>query len=238
MNVLLVEGYYDHTSQSDPVKYKLNLFNPLDIQFNFSVTKTYKMKQNKVKKLDGSIEQFVSYEAKEVLYYDLNTSILASFYFEMDDNYDYYETYIDYQPVIDSSTRNLEQQESSDNKDLMSGGYFAFFMMAQMGGLYTFLKLVFGLFVNHFNTQSLYHAILNQVHESNINSKEEENDHSESDKNLKNKENSYKKEKDFIDFKALKSKIQEVDPLIRQNKRRKPIADVKNKSIFSKEETK
>ena len=192
MNVLLVEGYYDHTSQSDPVKYKLNLFNPLELQFNSSVTKTYKMKQNKVKKLDGSIEQFVSYEAKEVLYYDL-TSVLASFYFEMADNYDYYETYIDYQPVIDSSSRrnleqhdssarNLEQEESSSNKDLMSGGYFVFFVMAQMGGLYTFLKLVFGLFVHHFNTQSLNHKIMNQVHENNKLAKAQETKYDESNK--------------------------------------------------------
>ena len=174
MILVTVEGFYDHTSQNNPVKYKFTRPHQVYLNFGRYIIKSLNLKQNRVKQLDGSIELFVSYENGIESNVVADSQFLSTFIFEMADNYDYYETYIDYQPVInsslrnlqqdESSTRNLEQEESSSSKDLMSSEYFAFFVMAQMGGLYTFLKLVFGLFVHHFNTQSLNHNIMNSVY--------------------------------------------------------------------------
>ena len=73
--------------------------------------------------------------------------------------------YIDYQPII-NSRRNLNTD--SKERNLISEEYFVFYVFAQVGGLYTFLVLLFSLFVNHVTNQTFYHEIINEVHEQAI----------------------------------------------------------------------
>lgn len=63
----MTEGYYDPTDPEDPIKYKLNKNNFVPITYGGYAEKTYKLKENVVKTIEGNEEAFVS-----LLYDDSN----------------------------------------------------------------------------------------------------------------------------------------------------------------------
>ena len=166
MRIFISEGYYDPTDQNNPVKYKFNSRITVPVNYGWFSEKNLRIKQNQVKKLDGTIANFPSIQYEDTNFFGYSSYYLSILYLDLSDNYDYYDMYVDYQPVIDSSRRNLDS--ASDEEEIMSPEYFAFYIMAQMGGLYTFFILIFGIFVNHYNKQAFNHTTINEVYRFNI----------------------------------------------------------------------
>ena len=114
MQLFVVEGYLDYSSQSDPIKYRFNTDITVPLLYSESLISTNKIRTNQVKRLDGSIEKFTDFEHQNSLQFEYYpTRSPAVCMFELANNYDYYEMYIDYQPII-NSTRNLD----TDSKEI------------------------------------------------------------------------------------------------------------------------
>ena len=162
MRLIIVEGYYDPTDLDNPVKYKFNNKITVPTNYGWFSNKHLTIKQNQVKKLDSNTINFSTIQYEDANYFEYFTDYVSSCYFDLADSYDYYEMYIDYQPDLDSTRRNLDS--ASNEEELMSGEYLFFYVMAQMGFLYTFLYLNFGIFINHYNKQALNHTIINELY--------------------------------------------------------------------------
>ena len=165
IRIFTVEGYHDPSDPDNPVKHKLNNEITIPISIGFQSQKDIRLKQNQVKKLDGDIVNFTSVEHKDILTFRLSSYYLAICYFELANNYDYYENYVDYQPRNNSTRTNLNA--ASNEEKLMSNEYFAFYIMAQMGGLFLFFFHLFGAFVNYYNKHALNHTIINRLKSKN-----------------------------------------------------------------------
>ena len=74
--------------------------------------------------------------------------------------YTQYDQYINYQ--ISSSGRLLSSLSNSDEK-IMPDYYLAFYIMAQFGGLYAFLHLLFGIFMNRWTEQNLKQSLISNM---------------------------------------------------------------------------
>lgn len=100
----------------------------------------YKLLPNSITKFDNSKIAFpeVSFFGSSHQAYG---AILATrVIFSLAQEYREYEQYVDYQPYFDSS-RNLS---SENEKKKMPPQYFILYILAQVGGLYIFLKILFG----------------------------------------------------------------------------------------------
>ena len=162
MRLIIVEGYYDPTDLDNPVKYKFNNKITVPTNYGWFSNKHLTIKQNQVKKLDSNTINFSTIQYEDANYFEYFTDHVSSCYFDLADSYDYYEMYIDYQPDLDSTRRNLDS--ASNEEELMSGEYFAFYIMALMSGLYSFFILLFDIYVNHYNKQALNHTTMNEVY--------------------------------------------------------------------------
>ena len=139
----------------------------------------------------------------------------TSYLFKLSDTFQFFKAYTDTEVSIDSR-RNLEETPKEEN--LMSPVYFMFFVMSQIGGLYTFLKLFFSIFVSHFSNHSLNHFIINQIHRY-----KKKNSMKLKNENLKRRRSKRNKNRKVIpgdneDIQNQKSLVREKDPLIKQKK--------------------
>ena len=164
----MVEGYYDHSDFDDPVKYRINYDNYEVLNTYRSDQYLFKIQRHFLNKLDGSTQTFFT---AELLYFRYDEITVLSFYasiFILHHEYIQYDQYIDYR--LSPSTRRLNSESSTKNDSIMPGHYFVFYIMAQCGGLYVFLHLVFGLFMNRWTEQHFKQTLMNELY-SNIEAK-------------------------------------------------------------------
>ena len=95
---------------------------------------------------------------------DLVFQFFFGMYFTLHHEYIQYDQYVDYRNS--PTSRRLNNEESNKNDDIMPAYYFVFYIMAQFGGLYVFLHLVFGLFMNRWTEQHFKQALVNELHSS------------------------------------------------------------------------
>ena len=134
---------------------------------------------------NGTTLEFYTVEHGEAVIFDeVSGSIVAYDEYMIGNSYNLYEQYINYVPDI-SSRRNLNSasqhqtncilQEGipprsleSSEEDLMSTEYFIFYFMAQIGGLYSFLVLIFNFIVGHVASKSFEYDVINLVNDYNL----------------------------------------------------------------------
>lgn len=119
---------------------------------------------------NGSSSMFYSME--EIYYETIDLPVqqyLMIHYIHMANYVWFHEMRTIYEPVT-SSLRNLETQsdinakralEESKSEELMTIEYFSFYFIAQIGGLYTFLILILGLWMGWVTQKSLNLEIVN-----------------------------------------------------------------------------
>lgn len=126
--------------------------------------KLFAIHPNVVKKLDGTQTQFVSVTPI------FNTDMYGWYRklwvseFTLANTYTEYEQYINYRVMrySDDSRRNLSSSESS--KPILYPLYLVLFIMAQMGGLYQFLYLLFGTMMHKYVRLSSYQELIKAVY--------------------------------------------------------------------------
>lgn len=138
----------------------------------------YELDVNEVKFLNGSTATFLSpgrISVKNLYKATLPTSFLEV-RFQLSSKITLYNQYVEYQPVLlgrllgstDAANTNTITDSTSttkeENRD--SSAYFALFVMAQVGGLYSFLRLVFGWAVSLFADNLLAFEVINKLKSS------------------------------------------------------------------------
>lgn len=110
-----------------------------------------------------------------------NTSTGSSLTFQMSGYYEYLKMYNKTELVLSPTQRNLFSEtkqigrtqddsvqeptiETTEKYLIDSESYQVFYFMAQLGGLYSFLKLVFGVILNYVAHQSLMQTLINRVY--------------------------------------------------------------------------
>ena len=164
IQILIVEGHYDPEDYNDPIKYRINLDYSNTLALYGAEYTIMRVQRNVVNMLDGSTRTFYT---TKISYQDVVGISYYNFFgisFILNHEYIQYDQYIDYQ--ISPTTRRLNSETSDSNENLMPSYYFVFFVLAQYGGLYTFLHLAFGLFMNRWTEQHLKQAFVSELYSS------------------------------------------------------------------------
>ena len=160
--MVIIEGHYDPDDYNDPVKYRMmydysNYLVLSQIDHNF-----IRVKRNVVNMLDGSTRTFYTTDFSSIDSSGVPISTLFRANFMLDHEYTQYDQYVNYR--ISQTGRMLNSENSSNNENIMSGHYFAFYILAQFGGLYAFLHLFFGFFMSKWTEQHLKLTIVNEIY--------------------------------------------------------------------------
>ena len=123
-----------------------------------------RVQRNVVNMIDGSTRVFYKTVQVSVDVADFSFFDFYGVYFFLHHEYVQYDQYIDYQ--ISPTTRRLNSGNTAGNEEIMPSYYFAFYILAQFGGLYAFLHLVFGFFMNRWTEQHLKQAFVNELYSS------------------------------------------------------------------------
>ena len=163
-SVYVVEGYYDPDNYNNPVKYRINAELGTYLILNQTDNYHFKVKGNVVNMLNGVTREFYT---TELGIHDFNyepTIKDLNYTFMLNHEYTQYDQYIDYE--ISPTARRLDSESSSVNYDIIPGHYFMFYIMSQLGGLYVFLHLIFGLLMNKWTEQHLKQTLMNELYSS------------------------------------------------------------------------
>ena len=163
--MISVEGYYDPDDYNDPVKYRVNPYYSRYISLYDANYLQLKVQRNVVRMLDGTNSTFyttklAAYESSHINFYNF-----FQMFFSLHHEYIEYDQYVDYR-ISAKNRRRLDSESSSNNENIMPGYYFMFYIMAQFGGLYTFLHLVIGFFMNKWTEQHLKQTFMNELYRS------------------------------------------------------------------------
>lgn len=127
--------------------------------------RTYLLKPNVLNKLDGTQQEFFSSELLDFNQYSISDRYwyFWSLYFSLTDKIEVYNERFNYQPILESVDGVYI---SDDSSNLMSNTYLAFYIMAQLGGLYTFLSLLISPILKRFSKISFLHAAINTLYQN------------------------------------------------------------------------
>lgn len=154
-----MEGYFDPDDFDDPVKYVLTTGHGTVVNFDYLNFRESQLIPNYVKMLNGSEAMFYTMKSESVTSYPITDSLVCQIMIHMSNLKKNYTQYINYQPVIEN--RNLAA--TPENANLMSTQYFLCFVLAQMGGIYSFFMLVFGVVFTYINRQILHQKLINEI---------------------------------------------------------------------------
>ena len=156
------ESYFDYTDLNNPVKFRLvrenfMAFSTHSVQLNYM-----KLRPNIVRKPNGFEQNMYTLELESYLNRPLSNNFYpCAFIIYMDNEYDYYQHYVNYQPRSTPIDRTLSVDDIDKNEHLMSTEYFILYIMSQIGGLYCFLTLILGIVVKSFNRSSQLFDLVN-----------------------------------------------------------------------------
>ena len=144
----IMTGFYDYDANPATPINDINNMESFYTQWGFKLTMVLYVKENRVKYLNGTTENFYSISSK-LQYNEPNTSDLFDLVFMLDSEIDVYEQYELTQP--DSIRRNLDTNTTSnytyssvkvEEKDDMGSTQFYLFLLTQIGGLYMFCYIL------------------------------------------------------------------------------------------------
>lgn len=157
LKIYFTEGYYDEEDFDNPIKYRLIQ----EVNEQFRVTETherrYYLNPNLVVKLDGTSEMFFSYEMLN--WNELNVYFIPFYQmtFYLGYKYTVYTQYVNYRIMSGASGTLLE----AGNK--MSQIYTIGYLLAQFGGFYCALHILFGMYMHKYVENSYQQDIVNAV---------------------------------------------------------------------------
>lgn len=160
MHILISEAYYDYNDFENPVKYRLNTENKVSIDYGMVHTQNFKISESTISKVDESNSTMIGFR-KTNSFSDIRKTIYTTAVkFELDSYNTLYQQYISYQPTVLTGSA----ESGYESQRLMSHTYNVFYIMAQLGGLYLFLSLLFGGIVNYVNYKNFMLELLNFTH--------------------------------------------------------------------------
>ena len=170
---LYISAGYDYGNLSNPVHYRVVSDNYILIDENLRSYNSHHLHANLAYNDDNTSTRFYSVDYQRVtLNYPIK-GLLATTLFYLDEKYDVYVPYIDYQPVLNSS-RDIP--DSSNDENIMSIHYFMFYFIAQIGGFLGFFMLLIGAKIKSMNDTYLmyksindYNFVLHEIMKKNAN---------------------------------------------------------------------
>ena len=110
---------------------------------------------------DNTNRRFFSVSQQKSFSFPSDVNYFCSLYFQLNNRYEVYVPYIDYQPIENSNRRNL----ASGDKNIMSTHYFIFYLIAQIGGFFAFFVLFCGPKIKSINELNLMYEVINEYNE-------------------------------------------------------------------------
>jgi hypothetical protein len=151
-------SYYDHSDLADPIKKYLYTSNSIAMSIERFLLVAVDVVGTQVDYLNGTSD--VIYRTDNVAF--LTTAqpvpyLLGLIIIQATPEFYVYEQYENYQPVMDEVRRNLDTVTVEEKEKGGKGPlYDLFFVMAQLGGFYSFLKLILGgIFEKCYNSMLL-----------------------------------------------------------------------------------
>jgi hypothetical protein len=171
VDVVYTEWIYARDNLANPIKVVLNtdkrvLIDPYDVAHTFM-----EVHPNLVEYEDGSSSRFYSLEDVNYSFvYNIDDIRLATFTISLSDSYKRYTQYTYKQPDINSGTlRRALTTTVTEKKETekMSAPLLIFYILSQLGGLYSFLLLIVGFFIYPFVTRALTNDTIIELNEAN-----------------------------------------------------------------------
>ena len=173
INLLFANSYYDHNDPDEPIKFYLDISSDIYINANHYKIYTVPIVPTTINFLNGTSQTI--YEAKQreiIISREIQDNRFMAFLFMISPEQYLIEQQINYQPVLNSrrmlDTTQTETTERENNSFL----YNLFFVLSQLGGFYSFLKLIFSSFLNKIYESMLMVDFVNKYKENEIKSKQ------------------------------------------------------------------
>ena len=144
--------------------YRVVYSDQLFLDLKYTRTEVFTISPNQAK-INDTTTTFYGVKGDYDKIQTISDNILSSLIFTLSDEYDVYEPYINYQPVINSNRRNLN---SINRENIMPPHYFMFYFLSQIGGIYAFLMLFLGYWVKSTNQTSLMFSLINDFNKLKI----------------------------------------------------------------------
>ena len=217
IDYLYIDTRYDYGNLTNPIRYTINYNNQILIDQFYYSEHYHTLHANVAYNDDNTTTTFYSVEYEKSTLKYLISPFMFTVYFSMSQEYDVYVPYVDYQPVVGSSRRDLA---SNSDENIMSPHYFIFYLIAQIGGFLAFFILLIGAKVRSMNENYLMYQTINEYHEIS----NHENRQQEEQDNLEN-QFSYEQSLNFDRSRSANqilpnnrnSVVHEDDPLMYQN---------------------
>ena len=208
---LYIDQRYDYSDLNNPIHHRVNLHNRVMLDNDRDFDQIYHIHPNIAYNSDNTTTNFYKVEYKRSFSYLPSRRFLAKVYFELSDEYEVYEQYTNYQPILPSNRTNLD---SKNDEKIMSPHYFAFYLISQTGGFLAFFVLVIGTIVKSMNQNYLMYMIINQYNkffdkEEQLKRSSPKEHMTKQTSNLENSKRNPQNQRNSI--------IQENDPLMYQN---------------------
>lgn len=197
-----VEGVYDPTNLQHPIKYTIRDLrgNSILLQgwngyyYSVSFNKYIDFNRNGQNGEAVTIYFATTKFNRRLEFVDYFWAYPTYVVFEVSDYFKVYESFRQLDIIPTPKNRNLEAQSDSlanvsDNqingstipseKNIMSSAYFVFFVIAQIGGLYSFLKMILGSIMDYLNQKCMNHSLINSVYSFKSDTSFDKNGHNE-----------------------------------------------------------
>lgn len=176
---MFIEGYYKHDNSTNPIGYRISKPSYMPLNIYRYTERTSFIVNNKVTLANGTNQYFFTTEHNIITARAYsNYAWFCINYFIMSNKIIVHKQEKIFVPVW-SAKRNLEyaidlprRLSDSEKEKLMSPEYFALFTLAQLGGLYAMLILIFGLFVGCVTNKSFNQDMINNVYKYNLSNAE------------------------------------------------------------------
>ena len=184
-SVITANTYYDHNDLENPIKGYIDMSPSFIVNFNELMQITVPVVPTLIQYLDHTTQYTYSSGYPEIYTQNLNSNgillicsikLIAEMYtVEQQISYQpimnntrMLDMQPDYNRVLDSETTNTTKTVEEENHNFFDK---TFFIMAQLGGLYSFFKLVFGSICNKIYQQMQTVDLLNRYNLANANKK-------------------------------------------------------------------
>ena len=140
MRYLTVNQYFSHSSDQDLINFYIKYSTEMIYVEQSTVLANLKLALSEVQFLNSSTRMLYEEKDSEISYTNLNSESILFITINIDPEYTYYYYHISYKP-------NMIYKETDENID--NGIEFlmkSLFILAQIGGLFSFLNLTLGAF--------------------------------------------------------------------------------------------
>ena len=172
---MTANSYYDQNDYDNPIKYYIDFSSDALVVTNRITYFNMRLVPTTINYLNGTSRTiYQSEEMQTVVKLSLETNVLLTIVFKISPRQYTIEQMINYQPIVDvNNTRRMldTTQTETVEKDNDSVLYQIFFILSQLGGFYSFLKLIFGSVINKLYESMLMVDLVNKYNEVSLEEK-------------------------------------------------------------------